>query len=85
MIRENIIHGLNNLLFNISVSEFMSKEESKCIHKEYLEFRRNHLTEENHIILANKIIEAIENKTHINLSNDFIGKNIKTIPEEAKL
>ena len=80
-IRDNVTHGLNETLLSISNNEFVDSVFSE----NYLEFRRNHLTEENHVILADKIIEAIENNTHINLGDGFISNNVKNIPEEAKL
>jgi len=83
-IRDNLNHGLNENLFDISKNEFVDSLISENS-QNYIEFRRNHLTEENHVILADKIIKSITNNTHINLGNEFISKNVKNIPEEAKI
>lgn len=68
----NISKGL---LYNVSFNEIVENDHKALASIYNNDLRLNHLCKSNHIILANKIIKNIKEKTPIDLTQDFI-KNI---------
>jgi hypothetical protein len=69
----------NGHLFPISQKEFESKELYDFVKTKTLnvdDFRPNHLTKENHKILAEKIGSSIKNQDALDLTEGFVTKNI---------
>lgn len=87
--RKNTILGKNvvypekgQCLWTISVSEFKGKE--KKLPKKVIDHRFNHLSPDNHTILANKIYDSLRTGTIDLNPNDFL-KDLFTASELRKL
>lgn len=65
-----------NKLLEISLNEF-SKEFLVSYDFSKTDIRVNHLTRSNHIILANKILDNIKNKSPIDLGTGFVKNHIE--------